>query len=168
MHNLPPDAAAITRWKCAQSRSSQRSLHPCCNTSTGAARMSRSAARGWDESRYHLRAVVKPARPYRATSSHALAACLGYDEVGYSKCGCSAPACLREEGLATGAALMLLRFYCRLDRTGYGFAQTKDPLLSNTARSVPQRRTAQSERRILLLTPAIPRLANTLGIEGQH
>jgi hypothetical protein len=47
----------------------------------------------------YLRTVVKPARPYCATSSHALAACLGYDEVGYNEWGRLAPACLRSSPL---------------------------------------------------------------------
>ena len=51
MHHFPANAAAITKMKRAQSQSAQRSLHPC-DTSMAAARMSRSSARGWDESRY--------------------------------------------------------------------------------------------------------------------
>jgi hypothetical protein len=52
MHHFPANAATITRKKRAQSRCSQRSLHPC-DTSMAAAKMSRgSTARGWDESRY--------------------------------------------------------------------------------------------------------------------
>ena len=90
-HHFPANAAAITRKYRAQSRSPQRSLHPC-DTSVAAARMSRSTARGWELNRYHLCAVVKPAKPYCATSSHALAACLGYDEEGCNTRGCSAPA----------------------------------------------------------------------------